>query len=313
MSLFYNFVIITVIACTVLAVFFSFLLKNRLSNMHSMVLSMAMGMNVGLVVGVLFGSLYQGNLYYSTILSVAIGTLAGLACGLSLGLLPIVEGFMSGLMGGMMGAMLGDMITLEQADVLINILLTLTICSLFLFLILPSSLGKENRIEKRSWFLKPILTFAFIITLLYFGNQLDKNTKISKTESSTGTSHNNHENHGGTTVNNSSEITINVNSSTFSYTPSKIIIKKNQPVILTLKNNDAIEHDIEIKEIPIHSQTEQNHSEHSHGEADLHLHTTENSSSVIHFTPLKEGIYKFYCTIPGHAKNGMIGELVVLN
>ncbi|MEH7226189.1 cupredoxin domain-containing protein [Bacillus sp. JJ1566] len=312
MSLFYNFVIIIVIACTLLAVVLTFLLKKRLKDMHGMVLSMSMGMNVGLVVGVLFGSVYQGNLYYSTILSITIGSLAGLACGLSLGLLPIIEGFMSGLMGGMMGAMLGDMITQEQANVLINILLTLTICCLLLFLVLPSSQGNENKIEKRSWFLKPILTFAFIITLLLFGNQLDKNSKIAKPESSTGTSHNNHENHEGTTVNKPSEITININSSTFSYTPSKIIVKKNQPVILTLKNNDLIEHDIEIKEIPIHSKSEKNHSEHSHGEADLHLYATENSSSMIYFTPLKEGIYKFNCTISGHAENGMIGELVVV-
>ncbi len=311
MSLFYNFVIITVIACAVLAVFFSFLLRNRLSNMHSMVLSMAMGMNVGLVTGVLFGSIYQGNLYYSTILSIAIGSLAGLACGLSLGLLPIIEGFMSGLMGGMMGAMLGDMITKEQADVLINILLTLTICSLLLFLVLPSSQSKESPIENRSWFLKPILTFSLIITFLYFGNQLEKNSGISKPESSTGTSHEKHENHSGTSSNKSTEITINVNSSTFSYTPSKIIVKKNQPVILTLKNNDFIEHDIEIKQIQIQSETTHNHSEHSHGMADFHLHAKEKGSNVINFTPLKEGVYKFYCTIPGHAENGMIGELVV--
>ena len=311
MSLFVYFVVLTLMISTFLAVILTVKLKKRLTNMQGMIIAMMMGMNVGLTSGVLLGALYQGDLYYSTILSMGIGSLAGLACGGRLGILPTLEGFMSGLMGGMMGAMLGEMITTEQSGVMVNILLTLTISSLLLFQILPNTQSNGNDIDNKRWFLKPILTFVFLSSFLLIGNHLEKNLAFSKSDSSTGESHSNHGSQEESTDIEAQQITVNVHPSSFSYSPSKIIVKKNQAVTITLVNHDSLEHDIEIKDISIQMNSEDNDTEDSDGQGDFHLHATANRQTELTFTPLQAGVYKFYCSIPGHAENGMIGELVV--
>jgi uncharacterized cupredoxin-like copper-binding protein len=313
MSLFVYFVIFTIIFTTLLGVLLTVKLRKRLTNMHGMNITMIMGMNVGLTSGVLFGALYQGDLYYSTILSICIGSLVGLAFGVSLGLLPSLEGFMSGLMGGMMGAMLGEMITTEQSGIMINILLSLTVSSLLLFKTLPNSHVNENKIEKKSWFFKPLLTFIFLFTFLLFGSQLDKKIESTKSNYSTGEAHIKHGNQGESINEAAHRITVNVHPKTFSYSPSKVIVKKNNPVTISLVNYDSLDHDIEIKNISIQKDSEDNPSHHPHAQGDFHLHALANNQAELSFTPLKEGIYKFYCSIPGHTENGMIGEMVVVN
>ncbi|QOR64590.1 cupredoxin domain-containing protein [Cytobacillus suaedae] len=309
MSLFSYFVLLSLLFSLMIAVFLTIKLRKRLTNMHGMIISMVMGMNIGLTSGVLLGALYQGDLYYSTILSMAIGSLAGLVCGSCLGLLPTLEGFMSGLMGGMMGAMLGEMITQEQAVTMINILLTLTISSLLLFPILPNS--NENEIANKRWFIKPFLTFVALSSFLLLGSQLDKQLTFSKLGSSNSESQSKHENHGKSKEHNFQNIKINVHPLSFSYSPSKIIVKKDNPVTLTLINHDSLEHDLEIKNINVQIDSKDQHSNHSHGDVDFHLHVKGENQAELTFTPLEKGVYKFYCTIPGHTENGMIGELEV--
>lgn len=306
-SLFHYFVLATLSGIAILVSLIARKLRERLTNMHAMIIAMMMGMNIGLTAGVLFGSLYQGDLYSSTLISIGVGAVGGLVCGLSLGTLSSIEGFMSGLMGGMMGAMLGEMITHEQAAVLLNIMLTLTTSSLFLFFILPDSKEYENEVNNKSWLLKPFLTFVLLLSFLLFGNQLDKNIAFSDSISS------GQHQHG---IQNNSEIEdqkiiLNVHPSDFSYSPSEIIVEKNQAASITLNNQDQVDHDIEIKNLSFQEGSVSQHTEHTSGGADFHLHASANSSAAITFTPTKTGVYEFYCTVPGHKESGMTGKLIV--
>ncbi|MFD2444368.1 hypothetical protein ACFSO7_10370 [Bacillus sp. CGMCC 1.16607] len=171
MNVFHWYVIFTLLLTTLLSMIFAIRKKSTLVHMPGMVISMYLGMNVGLTAGVLFGSIYQGNLYLSTILAMLLGIVAGTLCGLIFGVLPAIEGFMAGVMGGMMGAMLGEMITIPQSSIMIKIFLTLTLCTILLFFILPKH-SEHDEIKNKKWFLKPIGIIVLIVFYLIIGNQL---------------------------------------------------------------------------------------------------------------------------------------------
>lgn len=318
MSWFDYFVLVTLSLVTLISFIMAIQFRNQLIKMGDMVVSMTIGMNVGLTAGLLFGSIYQGNLYFSTIISILAGAVAGTICGLTFGVLPILEGFMAGLMGGMMGAMLGEMISPSQADTLLNIFLTLSVCSLILFPILHESNKKETTRKKRKWLFKPLITFLFLSVYLILGNQFDKLNVLSKFTSTQDKYHIHgtkekidHPNYGQKEFPIiSSELIINVHPSSFNYDPKKIMLKKGQKVRLIFNNLDLIEHDIEIKHFPSNKQTE-GHEGHAVQEADFHLHANPNSKAETIFTPIENGSYEFYCTIPGHRDSGMTGIIVV--
>jgi uncharacterized cupredoxin-like copper-binding protein len=321
MSSFDYFVLATLSLVTLICVFKAIQLRTHLSKMASMMVSMAIGMNVGLTAGLLFGSFYQGNLYFSTIISILVGILAGSACGLVFGVLPSLEGFLAGLMGGMMGAMLGEMITADQADKIKNIFLTLSVCSLLLFPILHETHEKESKRKNSLWMVKPLFTFLVIVFYLILGNQLDKEAVQSKSipskdgqhdhSSQEDNDHSKHENSDLSKESTFQEISINVHPSNFSYDPKKIILEKGKEVRLTLMNHDSNDHDIEIKNFPVSIGTDEHHVDHSNNEADFHLHASPNKQSEMIFTPLKNGTFEFYCTIPGHKDSGMSGIIFV--
>jgi uncharacterized cupredoxin-like copper-binding protein len=320
MSWFDYFVLATLLLVTLISVFKAIQLRTQLSKMASMIVSMAIGMNVGLTAGLLFGSIYQGNLYFSTILSILAGIIAGTACGLIFGVLPSLEGFMSGLMGGMMGAMLGEMITQIQAHTMINIFLTLTVCSLLLFPIMHEPQKSETAKKNNFWLVKPLLTFLLVPFYLLLGNQLDMQGDLKSDtaqeakhdHSITGDNgHSSHENPILSKEGTFKDMSIKVHPSNFSYDPKKVILKKGQQVRLTLTNHDSIEHDIEINYFPIRIETEEHHEGHMTKEADFHLHASPNKKSEMIFTPLKIGTFEYYCTIPGHKENGMTGIMIV--
>jgi len=310
MSLFHIFVLLTLSLVFILAVIMTFYYKGKLRHMSEMVLSMGIGTNVGLTVGLLIGAIYQGNLFYSTVYSILVGILAGSIYGFIFGILPSIEGSMAGLMGGMMGAMLGEMVPKEQSFILINLFLTLSVSTLFLFPILSVSTEKGTHRQTRQWLFKPLLTFIFFTTYLLFGSQVDKKVIFSKSSPSAQGGH----------LNNQSELskdteqfefTINVQPSQYSYDPAKIVLEKGRSISLILQNNDFIEHDIEIKNIPIENINTGTHDEHATGSEDFHLHASAQEQTKLTFTPVQEGSYEFYCTIPGHKEKGMIGLLVV--
>lgn len=145
--------------------------KARMNHMSGMVMSMFQGMNIGLTSGIFFGTLHQGDLYYSTLLGIVIGSLCGLLCCFRMGVSPSAEGFMAGIMGGMMGAMLGEMIAPPQSLVFMNIFLTLSVCSLLLYKILPDSTGSFISAAE---ILKAALLFLMVSSYLIGGAQLGK-------------------------------------------------------------------------------------------------------------------------------------------
>jgi len=259
---------------------------------------MFLGMNVGLTAGVTFGIVYQGDLFISTILGMIFGTLAGSLCGICFGLLSSLEGLMSGLMGGMMGAMLGEMIAVEQANVFIKIFLLLSICTIFLLIILTTS--KESMVKSRGWFLKPVLTALLIGSVLLIGNSLN----LEKPESISIT--HDHEQD----ADNTPDKKIVIETSGLSYSPEEVVVKKNMPVTLVLKNSDRVEHDIEIKGLPFKMVSESTH-QHDVEEDVMHLHAEPQTTSEITFSVSEVGKYEFYCTIPGHKEKGMVGQFVV--
>ncbi|MBT2639270.1 MULTISPECIES: hypothetical protein [unclassified Bacillus (in: firmicutes)] len=143
--------------------------RDRLTGMNGMIISMFLGMNIGLTSGVLFGTVYRGDLFLSTILSMLIGAAAGTITGALFSSAAAIEGLMSGIMGGMMGAMLGEMLVPEKSLILINIFLTISAASLFLFKILPKT---ESSIKSKKYIVKPVLIFTLFIIYLYSGSLL---------------------------------------------------------------------------------------------------------------------------------------------
>lgn len=311
LNLFQVFVLFTLFICTIIAILRALKLRNELTGMQAMTIAMVMGMNSGLTAGVLLGSFFQGNLYISTIISIGIGATVGFACGIFLGILPSLEGLMAGVMAGMMGAMLGEMITQNQSSTMINILLTFTVSSLILFNIFPNNKPEKNKVSKKSWFFKPVFTFIFVLTFLLLGNQLQKNMTYSGSHTMENGSQHKHEQPQELNKKNNQQIIVNVHPTEFTYTPSKIIVKKNEPVTIIFKNQDQIDHDIEIKKINIHKNTNAHSAEHKNVQADFHLHASANSTSTQTITPMENGTYEFYCSLPGHKENGMKGTLIV--
>lgn len=312
MSFFFYFVAITLSLVFIVTVIMLFHYRNRFSSMTGMLLPMVIGTIYGLTIGVLFGSFFQGNLFYSTGVSILTGILIGTICGLILGLIPSIEGFVAGLMGGMMGAMLGEMITQNQSSILINIFLTLSVSILFLIKILSTEPEKVDNKPTLKWLFKPLLTFITLSSYLFFGSHLDKYSTSSKTSSPSDIEHSAHTQKRPLYSSKQENMTISIQPSQFIYSPTNLVVKKNQKVSLTLKNMDTIEHDIEIKNLQFESLDMGLHTE-TQNKFDFHLHAPPSKQESITFTPLVEGTYEFYCTIPGHKEQGMVGTIQVLN
>jgi hypothetical protein len=145
--------------------------RNRvgLSGMSGMMISMYMGMNIGLTSGILLGTVHRGDLFVSTLLSMLIGAGSGCILGAAFNTISSIEGLMSGIMGGMMGAMLGEMLFPEKSLIMINIFLTITLSSLFLFKIL---LANSSSITSLKDIIKPAIFFVLLAVYLLSGSQL---------------------------------------------------------------------------------------------------------------------------------------------
>ena len=74
-----------------------------------------------------------------------------------------------------------------------------------------------------------------------------------------------------------------------------IEVKAGDVMKLTIVNDDAIEHDIVIDALGVHS---------------AHI-TGEGESTTVIFTAEEPGVYEYYCSVPGHRAAGMHGELIV--
>jgi uncharacterized cupredoxin-like copper-binding protein len=111
---------------------------------------------------------------------------------------------------------------------------------------------------------------------------------------------------------------VSLTARTMVYDPASFEVTAGAPVELTLINEDTVEHDFSILEIPVESISEPDsmsaeHAAHMEAGADPVLHVAAESGATNHltFTPTKPGIYEFFCTVPGHKEAGMVGTMVV--
>ncbi len=101
------------------------------------------------------------------------------------------------------------------------------------------------------------------------------------------------------------------------YTPNVVTVVVGQEVKLTLRNDDTVEHDLGIDEIPLVTRSEDN-STPGHNMAgmtgemaeaiQLHLVAAAGSSSSLEMTTTKLGEYEFRCRIASHTE---VGTLIV--
>ena len=113
---------------------------------------------------------------------------------------------------------------------------------------------------------------------------------------------------------------ITLTAQTMAFSPSTFEVTGGIPVELTFVNQDALEHDFSILEIPVESVSEADAASAEHememGAAALdpvlHVAAEPGATNNLTFTPTKPGTYEFFCTVPGHKDAGMVGTMTVL-
>jgi uncharacterized cupredoxin-like copper-binding protein len=110
---------------------------------------------------------------------------------------------------------------------------------------------------------------------------------------------------------------ITVSARAMQYQPAKIEITAGQPVRLTFRNNDALEHDLSVMEFPMSQIGATPEPVVGHDmdpttvEPELHVAAAMGETGMLEFTPSKPGTYEFFCTVVGHRQAGMVGTLTV--
>lgn len=300
---FFLYVLILLSLITFLCIGLSIKRKVEFQQMSGLIISMFLGMNVGLTAGITFTMVYQENLFMATLLGMVFGILSGSLIGSCFGFLALLEGVMAGIMGGMMGAMLGEMLLVEQAIVLINMFLLLSVCTVLLLIIL--STPTHAIVTNKRWLIKPFLTSVMIGSIVFSGNLFD----LEKVKSQT--INQNHMYHTDTDSETETEMqNVVIETLGMKYIPKEIFVKKDLPITLRLKNSDQVEHDIAIKTSSFKLVNESSH-QHEVESNMIHLHAEPQTTNEATFTISESGTYTFYCTVPGHRESGMVGLLVV--
>ncbi|ASK61304.1 hypothetical protein CFK37_03480 [Virgibacillus phasianinus] len=275
--------------------------RRKVTCMTGMMIAMSLGMMVGLTAGVILGILFTGNLFYSTVLGILIGVIVGFVSGLPVSLMAVLDGALSGMMGGMMGAMLGEMIVPEYQDSLIRIMFVLFIALILVLFVMM----KEEFMKKRKSILgHPAIILGLFVVFIIGYNQLDPLLTSSKSP--------NQMNHSPSNMNmvmNNNNLVVQADE--FSFTPSKMEIPVGESVTMVLVNNGEIEHDLEI--VGMETGTVESLSRHHHQQEEnqIHVHSIPGEKQEVSFTPLEPGVYKYTCTIPGHAESGMTGTIKI--
>ena len=88
--------------------------------------------------------------------------------------------------------------------------------------------------------------------------------------------------------------TVKISGSEFSYAPATISAKVGQEVTVTYTNTGKYPHNFVINELGIKSQT-----------------IKSGETATFSFTPNKTGTFSFYCSLPNHREQGMVGTLSV--
>jgi len=79
---------------------------------------------------------------------------------------------------------------------------------------------------------------------------------------------------------------ISMSSSNFSFNPKTLTLKEGQPVKITFANSGT--HTFTIDELGVNE-------------------SLRGGSVTVEFTPSKSGTFEYYCTVPGHRQQGMVG------
>ncbi len=101
------------------------------------------------------------------------------------------------------------------------------------------------------------------------------------------------------------------------YEPKTFEVAAGRPVVLTMVNEGALEHDFSIMEIHVEIMSEVQEEEMQHDmsgmemEPELHFSAPAGETRSIEFTPTEAGSYEFFCTVAGHKEAGMVGTLLV--
>ncbi len=103
------------------------------------------------------------------------------------------------------------------------------------------------------------------------------------------------------------------------YDSNRLEVMAGQPVVLTLHNEGALEHDFSIMEIPhigeVIVEEAGEGMEHDMSEMEMepevHVAAPAGESRTVEFTPSAPGEYEFFCTVAGHKEAGMVGTFVV--
>ncbi|MGG1659904.1 cupredoxin domain-containing protein [Brevibacillus sp. NRS-1366] len=269
--------------------------RKQVEPMQGMVSGMTVGMMVGLIAGLLFGVLFKGDLSYSTMLSIAAGAFAGLIFGIPLSVLTMIEGTLSGMMAGMMGAMLGEMVPYEQVEPLLFLFVMLyTFCIMLLTRLVGKTAEGSGTSGKRIGFHHPLAGAMVLIgVFLWFQSfPAQSNSTAHETKQS-----------------------VDLVASDFFYHPQQIVMKKGEEVKVTYHNQGKMEHVVEIMSngnievIP--NAAHHNHSHETKSTGELHLYAQPGESASYVIRARAEGVYSFYCMVPGHKEKGMVGSLIV--
>jgi uncharacterized cupredoxin-like copper-binding protein len=283
-------IIITIISLSVIA--FVIIKRKKITYMAGMLVAMALGMLVGLVGGLLAGILYSGNLFFSTVLGIVIGLLTGFLTGLPISVMAIIDGVLSGIMGGMMGAMLGEMISPEYQNPMIQIMLVIFVGMIGIVLYMLQQETGFNRLSFiNKLFHNPLLISIVFLLFFYTYNQI--NIKLDQ-------GHND----------SIKKMKVVIVATEFAYFPNDFKLNVGQPVTLILKNSGEVEHDIEFENMKVSLLQQSHHGHHSKNQS-VHIHSLPGKTTEVKFIPVESGVYRFYCTVPGHKESGMVGFVEV--
>jgi len=113
---------------------------------------------------------------------------------------------------------------------------------------------------------------------------------------------------------------ITMDTNLMKFQPAMIEVKVGQPVKMTMRNSDSVDHDFSIMEIPTSKMSSNAEPVAGHAmggssglakEPELHMAVAMGKNGTLEFTPTKSGTYEFFCTVAGHKEAGMKGTLVV--
>lgn len=126
--------------------------------------------------------------------------------------------------------------------------------------------------------------------------------------------------------------TLTVVSTEMRFGPNRMYATTGSKVRLRLENQGAVLHDLNVQlpgTIVARSESQNvaghaGHHSHAHAhhqapetnatnnvDANLHLVAEPGKQDALEFVPTQPGVYRFFCSVPGHRAAGMVGELIV--